>query len=84
MKSLLAKEQRNQLGILGIEQDDYWQKYLPKMYKRMAENGTLFQSLLYRNNEMEEMMQDLMGQGLYENEAREYVNEIMYDLKPEK
>ena len=84
MKSLLTKEQRNQLGILGIEQDDYWRKYLPKMYKSKAEDGTLFQSLLYRNNEMEEMMQDLMSQGLYENEAREYVNEIMYDLKPEK
>lgn len=84
MKSLLTKEQRSQLGSLGLEQDDYWRKYLPKMYKSKAEDGTLFQSLLYRNNEMEEMMQDLMSQGLYENEAREFINEMMYDLQPEK
>ena len=84
MKSLLTKEQRNQLGSLGLEQDDYWRKYLPKMYKSKAEDGTLFQSLLYRNNEMEEMMQDLMSQGLYENEEREFINEMMYDLQPEK
>ena len=84
MKSLLTKQQSQQLGILGIEQDDYWRKYLPKMYKSKAEDGTLFQSLLYRNNEMEQQMQDLMAQGLYENEAREFINETMYDLKPEK
>ena len=84
MKSLLTKEQRNQLGSLGLEQEEYWRKYLPKFYKTKAEDGTLFQSLLYRNNEMEEMMQNLMAQGLYENEAREYVNEMMYDLQPEK
>ena len=84
MKSLLTKEQRNQLGILGIEQDDYWREYLPKMYKRMAENGTLFDRLKSRNDRMQEMMEDLMNQGLQEFEATEFVNEVMYDLEPEK
>ena len=84
MRSLLTKEQESELGSLGWEQNEYWRKYLPKMYKAKAEDGTLFQSLKERNDWMEQMMQDLMSQGLYENEAREYVNEIMYDLQPEK
>ena len=84
MKSLLTKEQESQLGCMGLEQNDYWRKYLPKMYKSMAEKGTLFDSLKYRDQEMEQQMQDLMAQGLYESEAREFINETMYDLKPEK
>ena len=84
MKSLLTREQENQLGSLGMEQNDYWRKYLPKFYKSKAEDGTLFQSLKTRNDEMEQQMQDLMAQGLYENEAREFINETMYDLKPER
>ena len=84
MKSLLTKEQTQELGIMGLDQNDYWRKYLPKMYKSLAESGELFPLLKRRNDRMEEMMQDLMNQGLYENEAREYINEIMYDMKPEK
>ena len=84
MKSLLTKEQEKELGSLGWEQNEYWRKYCPKMYKNLAESGDLFRLLKHRDEQMEEMMQDLMNQGLYENEARDFVNEIMYDTAPEK
>lgn len=84
MKSLLTKEQESALGLLGMEQEEYWRENLPKMYKNMAEKGTLFPRLKARNDRMQERMVDLMNQGLQEFEAREFINEMMYDLEPEE
>lgn len=79
----LTREEYYSLTQEGMEQADYWQKYLPTMYNEMADEGSLLERLRMRGERLHEEMQDLMGQGLNELEAREFIKQTIYELPPE-
>ena len=80
---LITMEQYDQLSPIGREIHKYWMNHQPKMYKEMAKNGTLWEVLHSEDLRLDEMIIDLMQNGLAEDQAKEiaraeFIEEMMY------
>jgi hypothetical protein len=79
-KMLITKEQYNSLTKIGREIHEYWMKWKPKMYREMAQAGTLWETLKHEDERLDEMACDLITvKGLSENMAMEIVRAEIYD-----
>jgi hypothetical protein len=61
----------------------HWEKFLPRMYKKYQEQGTLDQELRKAGQRAEEMLGELIESGLRRNEALEIVLPQVILLPPE-
>ena len=78
-KMLITMEQYNSLPPMGKELHSYWSKWKPKMYKEMAADGTLWPTLESEGNRLNEMVIELMQNGLAEDQAKEIARAEIYD-----
>lgn len=79
-KMLITKEQHNSLSPIGVELHRYWMNFKPKMYKEMAEAGTLWEVLQSEDKRLFEMVADLITvNGLAEDQAKEIARAEIYD-----
>lgn len=62
----------------------HWEKYLPKRYQKLKEQGILEQELEKAAESAKDMMGDLAEQGLRRNEVLEIVLPQFILLPPEK
>ena len=62
----------------------YWRDFLPKMYKKMAEEGRLYPTLDRMGTEWSDRVDQMIQDGLAEDGALEVVKEEIYSLPPEK
>lgn len=84
MKSLLTREQQMNLTVSGTEAEEYWRNSLPKMYQKLAADGTLYPMLKRMGESWDQRIVDMMHQGMSEDGAKEIVREEMHSLPPEK
>lgn len=71
------------LTLPAARQEEYWRTYCPKMYKAMAESGTLVPTLQEKSDRMHEEMLSMMHSGMYEPEAWEVLNQEIFSIPPE-
>lgn len=81
MKSLLTKEQRLSLSIQGKKLEEFWRTEKPKMYKSLYEEGSLYRILKKQGDRYEEMMIDMIRDGIPPNQAEEVVNYELYEIE---
>ena len=80
-KMLITPEQYNSLSPMGVELHRYWMNEKPKMYREMANSGTLWPTLESENRRLDEMMFEMIAQqGMSEDMAKEVVRAEIYDL----
>ena len=78
-KMLITQEQHNRLSPMGVELHRYWMNFKPEMYKEMAAEGTLWPTLESEDRRLDEMVIDLIHQGLAEDQAKEVARAEIYD-----
>lgn len=77
-KMLITQSQYNSLSPMGVELHRYWMNFKPKMYQEMAEAGTLWQILESEDRRLDEMVIDLIHNGLAEDQAKEIARAEIY------
>ena len=77
-KMLITKEQYSNLSPMGVELHQYWMNFKPKMYKEMAVAGTLWETLLSEDRRLDEMVIDLIHNGLAVDQAVEVARAEIY------
>jgi adenine C2-methylase RlmN of 23S rRNA A2503 and tRNA A37 len=70
-------------GRLAQRLEKAMKEYLPKEYNRMKKNGTLDQYVLDKQEQANQMMDRLRGQGYDLITAEEIVNPILMEIIPE-
>ena len=78
-KMLITQAQYNSLSPMGVELHRYWMNFKPKMYREMAEAGTLWPTLESEDNRLDEMVISLIHSGLAEDQAKEIARAEIYD-----
>ena len=81
-KYLTEKEYVN-LTRAGRALADYWIEFLPKMTKKLHEEGKLLERLQAEGDRLLDLQIDLMQDGYPEDGAWEVVKEEIYSLPPE-
>lgn len=61
-KMLITKEQYSSLTPIGKELHDYWMNYKPKMYKELAQMGSLWSLIEQQDKELDDMILQLIPQ----------------------
>ena len=74
----ITTEQYYSLTPMGKELHDYWMKFKPKMYEEMYQNGTLWKILKSEDSRLDEMVIELMQNGLDEPGAKEVARSEIY------
>jgi hypothetical protein len=69
--------------ILAGQAEEHWKRYLPSMYKKLKEAGTLEAEAMNAGNRAADMIEELIAGGLYPFEAREIVLPQYILLTPE-
>lgn len=72
-KMALTPKQYQSLCAEAKELHDYWREWNRNLYEEAATDGSLYQMVATRGQEMQDEIDELMQQGLYLNEAREIV-----------
>lgn len=68
------------IGVMGRELHDYWEKWKPKMYREMEQNGTLWPTLESEGTRLDDMIWELMQvHGMSEDMAKEVARAEIYD-----
>ena len=57
---------------------DYWREWNQELYKESTMDGSLYNLVATKGQEMQDEIDELMQQGMYLNEAREIVWEEIY------
>ena len=78
-KMLITQAQYNSLSPMGVELHRYWMNFKPKMYREMAEAGTLWPTLESEDNRLDEMVISLIHSGLAVDQAKEIARAEIYD-----
>ena len=78
-KMLITKEQYSSLSPIGVELHRYWMNSKPKMYREMAEAGTLWLTLEIEDNRLFDMICEMMQNGMSEDMAKEVARAEIYD-----
>ena len=78
-KMLITQEQHNRLSPMGVELHRYWMNFKPEMYQEMAETGTLWPTLESEDNRLNDLVIDLMHNGLAEDQAKEVARAEIYE-----
>ena len=78
-KMLITKEQYSNLSPMGVELHQYWMNFKPKMYQEMAAAGTLWETLLSEDRRLDEMVIELIHNGLAVDQAVEVARAEIYD-----
>ena len=69
--------------ILAGQAEEHWKRYLPQMYKKLKEAGTLETEAMNAGIRAADMIEELIAGGLYPFEAREIVLPQYILLPPE-
>ena len=69
--------------ILAGQAEEHWKRYLPSMYKKLKEAGTLEAEAMNAGIRAANMIEELIAGGLYPFEAREIVLPQYILLTPE-
>jgi hypothetical protein len=69
--------------ILIGQAEEHWKRYLPSMYKKLKEAGTLEAEAMNAGIRAADMIEELIAGGLYPFEAREIVLPQYIFLTPE-
>ena len=77
-KMLITKQQHSSLSPMGVELHRYWMNFQPKMYREMAEAGTLWPTLESEDNRLHEMVIEMIHSGLSEDQAKEVARAEIY------
>ena len=78
MENMKNQQRRPSIGVMGRELHDYWKKWKPELYKELEQNGTLWPILQSEGYRLDEMIIDLMQQGLSEDMAKEIARAEIY------
>lgn len=80
-KMLITKEQYSSLTPIGKELHDYWMNYKPKMYKELAQMGSLWELIEQKDRSLDDMICELIPQigiaGAMEMARAEIYEEMM-------
>ena len=57
---------------------DYWRQWNPNLYEEATKDGSLYNLVATKGQEMQDEIDELMQKGMYLNEAREIVWEEIY------
>jgi hypothetical protein len=68
---------------LAGQAEEHWKRYLPSMYKKLKEAGTLEEEAMNAGTRAADMIEGLIAGGLYPFEAREFVLPQYILLTPE-
>ena len=83
-KVLITREQYSSLSPMGVELHRYWMTFKPEMYKEMAQEGTLWEILQSEDRRLDEMVCELMQNGMSEDMAKEVARAEIYDPTEEE
>ena len=72
-------EQYYHIGVMGRELHDYWMTQKPEMYREMKAQGTLWTTLESEGMRLDDMIIDLMQNGMSEDMAKEVARAEIYD-----
>ena len=72
-------EKYYQIGVMGRELHDYWQTSKPEMYLEMEQTGQLWPTLESEGTRLDEMIIDLMQNGMSEDMAKEVARSEIYE-----
>ena len=74
----LTHQQYMNLCAEAKELHDYWRKWNPNLYMEATKDGSLYNLVATKGQEMQDEIDELMQQGMYLNEAREIVRAEIY------
>ena len=74
----LTHQQYMNLCAEAKELHDYWREWNQKLYTEATKDGSLYNLVSTKGQEMQDEIDELMQQGMYLNEAREIVWEEIY------
>ena len=77
-KMALTQQQYQSLCAEAKDLHDYWREWNQKLYTEAAKDGSLYNLVATKGQEMQDEIDQLMQQGMYLNEAREIVWEEIY------
>ena len=81
----LTQEQFNSLCHEGRLLHNYWRQWNQNLYNQAWEDGSLYEMVNAKGEQLQEEMDDLVNRGLTEAEAREIVwEEIYQNREPER
>ena len=72
-------EQYYHIGVMGRELHDYWMTQKPELYREMKAQGTLWTTLESEGMRLDDMIIDLMQNGMSEDMAKEVARAEIYD-----
>ena len=72
-------EQYYHIGVMGRELHDYWQKWKPELYREMEKQGTLWTTLESEGMRLDDMIWEMMQNGMSEDMAKEVARAEIYD-----
>ena len=78
MENKKNQQQRPSIGVMGWELHDYWKKWMPELYKELEQSGQLWPILQSEGYRLDEMIIDLMQQGMSEDMAKEVARAEIY------
>ena len=71
-------EQYYHIGVMGRELHDYWMTRKPELYREMKAQGTLWTTLESEGMRLDDMIIDLMQNGMSEDMAKEAARAEIY------
>ena len=71
-------EQYYQIGVMGREIHDYWKAWKPELYKELQQKGTLWTVLESEGMRLDDMIIELMQNGMSEDMAKEAARAEIY------
>ena len=74
----LTPQQYQSLCAEAKKLHDYWREWNPNLYREATQDGSLYNLVATKGQEMQDEIDELMQQGMYLNEAREIVWEEIY------
>ena len=79
-KAKMGLTHEQYMGLCAEAKDlhDYWREWNRKLYEQATRDGSLYNLVATKGQEMQDEIDELMQQGLYLNEAREIVWEEIY------
>ena len=72
-------EQYYHIGVMGRELHDYWMTQKPELYREMKAQGTLWTTLESEGMRLDDMIIDLIQNGMSEDMAKEVARAEIYD-----
>ena len=71
-------EQYYHIGVMGREIHDYWKAWKPELYRELQQKGTLWTILESEGMRLDDMIIDLMQNGMSEDMAKEVARAEIY------